>query len=189
MILESDRISFHPWSLSLKNEFFTLTQDQGFNRFLISKYRQESLVEAENWIEESISLQEKYGISKWALFEKSTGNLIGLGGLSPWRFHEEDLFDITYRLRESAWGQGYGTEAAGAICNYGFTQLHLPQITATITPDNFASKKILNHWEFQYDQRILLHGVSTDLYRLKAKLWRFKVFDGKDSAANKSREN
>lgn len=165
-ILATDRLSLHPWSLSMIQDFFELTQDEGFNQFLISKYRQESLAGAEVWIRESMALQEQRGLSKWAIVENKTQNLIGLGGLSPWKFKDEDLFDITYRLRESAWGKGYGTEAAVAICDYGFKKLRLNEITATITPDNRPSQKILNKLGFIYDQRILLKGVDTDLYRL-----------------------
>ena len=74
--------------------------------------------------------------------------------------------DITYRLKSSAHGQGYGPELAQALVDYGFKTLGLTQITATITPDNVASKKIAQKLGMQFDQRIELLGVATDLYRL-----------------------
>jgi RimJ/RimL family protein N-acetyltransferase len=79
---------------------------------------------------------------------------------------EEQLVDITYRLKESAWGKGYGLELATALRDYGFETLNLPQITATITPDNVPSKKIAEKLGLRFDRQIILHGVLTDLFRM-----------------------
>jgi len=89
-----------------------------------------------------------------------------MGGLTPWRWEGEELVDITYRLKSSAHGQGYGSELAQALVDYGFKTLGLTQITATITPDNVASKRIAQKLGMQFDRRIELLGVATDLYRL-----------------------
>ncbi len=105
---------------------------------------------------------------KYAVWEIETGKLLGMGGLTPWDFNGEKLIDITYRLRESAWGKGYGLELAKALVEYGFNTLKLPEITATITPDNKASKAIAAKLGFKLDQKIILKSVPTDLYRLGA---------------------
>ena len=57
-------------------------------------------------------------------------------------------------------------ELADALRNYGFEQLKLKEITATITPDNIPSKKIAERLGLKFDKKIVLLGVETDLYRL-----------------------
>jgi RimJ/RimL family protein N-acetyltransferase len=93
-----------------------------------------------------------------------------MGGLTPWTWEGERLVDLTYRLRESSWGRGYGKEAAVALLRHGFEDRGLSQITATITPDNLASRKIANALGMAFDRSIVLKGVATDLFRLKKTL-------------------
>jgi [ribosomal protein S5]-alanine N-acetyltransferase len=155
----SERLLIRAWKESDAEAFYELTQDEGFNLYPINVYRQKSIDTAREWIRKAKG--------KLAVFEKESGKLIGMGGLTPWAWEGEELFDITYRLRESAWGKGYGWELAEALVHHGFRQLGLEQITATITPDNLPSKKIAEKLGMKFDRHILLLGVPTDLYRLR----------------------
>jgi ribosomal-protein-alanine N-acetyltransferase len=155
----SERLLIRAWKESDAEAFYELTQDEGFNLYPITVYRQKSIDTAREWI--------RNVKGKLAVFEKGAGQLIGMGGLTPWTWEGEGLFDVTYRLRESAWGKGYGWELAEALVNHGFRELGLEQITATITPDNLPSKKIAEKLGMKFDRHILLLGVPTDLYRLR----------------------
>jgi ribosomal-protein-alanine N-acetyltransferase len=155
----SVRLLIRAWKESDAEAFYELTQDEGFNLHPINVYRQKNVDTAREWIRKVKG--------KLAVFEKESGKLIGMGGLTPWTWEGEELFDITYRLRESAWGKGYGWELAEALVHHGFRELGLEQITATITPDNLPSKKIAEKLGMKFDRHILLLGVPTDLYRLR----------------------
>jgi len=154
----SERLLIRAWTESDAEAFYELTQDEGFNLYPINVYRQKSIDTARAWI--------RNVKGKLAVLEKDSSKLIGMGGLTLWTWEGEDLFDITYRLRESAWGKGYGWELAQALVHHGFRELGLEQITATITPDNLASKKIAEKLGMKFDRHILLLGVPTELYRL-----------------------
>lgn len=156
--MQTNRLSIREWNEADAQAFFELSQDAGFNLFPINVYRQASVESARDWIRKTKG--------KYAVIEKSSGLLIGMGGLTPWTWESEELVDITYRLRESAWGRGLGWELAEALVQHGFQTLKLPQITATITPDNLPSKKIAERLGLRFHKRILLLGVETDLYRL-----------------------
>jgi RimJ/RimL family protein N-acetyltransferase len=155
----SKRLLLRAWQESDAESFYELTQDEGFNLHPINVYRQKSVDTAREWIRKVKG--------KFAVFEKESGQLIGMGGLTPWTWEGEELVDITYRLRESAWGKGYGWELAEALVHHGFRELGLDQITATITPANLPSKKIAEKLGMTFDRHILLLGVPTDLYRLR----------------------
>lgn len=158
-MIVTGRLKIAPFSESDAQSFFELTLDDGFRAFPITDYRQKDLASAREWIRQ---VRGKYGV-----WERQSGALIGMGGLSPWEWEGEPLVDLTYRLRRSAWGQGLGPEMAQALVTFGFNELQLRQITATITPDNLASQQIAQRLGMKFDRHILLLGVPTDLYRLR----------------------
>jgi ribosomal-protein-alanine N-acetyltransferase len=154
----SERLLIRAWKETDAEAFYELTQDEGFHLHPITIYRQKSIDTAREWI--------RNVKGKLAVFEKGSDQLIGMGGLTPWTWEGEELIDVTYRLRESAWGKGYGMELARALVDHGFYELRLEQITATITPDNLPSKKIAEKLGMKFDRHIRLLGVPTELYRL-----------------------
>lgn len=159
-MIKTSRLLIKPWTAEDAAAFYELSLDAGFTLFPINVYLQTSVESAREWI--------KASAGKYAVWEIESGKLIGMGGLTPWSHNEEKLIDITYRLRESAWNKGYGLELASGLVDYGFNILKLPEITATITPDNKASKAIAAKLGFKFDKPIILKSVPTDLYRLGA---------------------
>jgi ribosomal-protein-alanine N-acetyltransferase len=170
MRILTERLELTSWSEEHAEAFFDLTQDNGFNLYPITVYRQKSPDAARQWLRESMALRAQTGFGKVAIWERNSDRLVGMGGLTPWTWEGERLVDLTYRLRESSWGRGYGKEAAVALLRHGFEDRGLSQITATITPDNLASRKIANALGMAFDRSIVLKGVATDLFRLKKTL-------------------
>ena len=158
-MISTSRLEIKPFTDADAQSFFDLASDDGFNAYSIKIYRQQNLETARQWIIDNQN-------SKWAVWEKSSGILLGVGGLTPWELEGEKLVDITYRLRSLAQGKGYGLELAKALVEYGFNKLNLKEITATITPDNIPSIKLAEKLGMKFDQTIILFGVTTDVYRL-----------------------
>lgn len=153
----ANRLVIRPFTENDAEEFLKLSRDDGFNAYPINIYRQENSESALQWIKNA---RGKYGV--W-----ENEKLIGMGGLTFWNWEGEELVDITYRLRESAWGRGLGWELAVSLRDYAFDVLKLPEITATIMPTNLPSRKIADRLGFKFDRKIILKGVDTELYRLK----------------------
>lgn len=59
--------------------------------------------------------------------------------------------DIGYVLRQDRWGQGYGTETARILIDFGFATLGLHRIEAICDPENIASRRILEKAGMQYE--------------------------------------
>jgi ribosomal-protein-alanine N-acetyltransferase len=166
-MIKTKRLEIRPWTEDQAADFFELAQDNGFTLFQISNYKQSSVESAREWIRKARALNQETSLGKWCVIESASGKLLGLGGLTPWKFGNEDLIDITYRLRESAWGKGYGMELAEGLVRWGFDEFGLKEITATITPDNIASKKIADKLGMVFDQKIILLDTPTNLHRLR----------------------
>jgi ribosomal-protein-alanine N-acetyltransferase len=84
----------------------------------------------------------QYGFGLWATIHKETGEFIGRCGLLPWTIEERSEVEVAYLIAKEYWGQGLGTEAAQAIRDYGFEQLHLSRLICLIDRANQASIKV-----------------------------------------------
>ena len=165
-MIATDRLIIQPWARDHAEKFFELSQDKTFNAYPITRYAQQNIESAHAWIENEMTIHLETGFGKLGVWLEDTHSLIGMIGLTPWRFDGESLIDLTYRFRQSALGKGYGAEAAVALISYAFHSLQLDQITATITPDNLPSIKLADHLGMKFFRRSVLKDVDTDLYRL-----------------------
>jgi RimJ/RimL family protein N-acetyltransferase len=83
---------------------------------------------------------EGYGF--WAAIEKPTGEFLGWFHFYP----QEEASDeavLGYRLRKSAWGQGYATEGSRALIRKGFTEFGVQRVIAEAMAANLASRRVM----------------------------------------------
>ena len=73
---------------------------------------------------------------------KDTGKVIGQCGLLAQIVDEVKETEIGYTLARKYRGQGFATEAAKAIKNYGFNKLKFNRLISIIDPKNIASQKV-----------------------------------------------
>ena len=78
----------------------------------------------------------------WATIHKTTNQFIGRCGLLPWEIEGRAEVEVAYLLAKPYWGQGLATEAAQAIVDYGFEQLHYPRLICMMYPANQASVNV-----------------------------------------------
>ena len=93
------------------------------------------------------ALQRDYGHSFWIVERKEDGALLGFCGLkrvdSPGGEAMHGEFEIGWRLREDAWGQGYAREAAIAALDQAFSCFGAPHVVALTVPENTASHGLM----------------------------------------------
>jgi RimJ/RimL family protein N-acetyltransferase len=83
------------------------------------------------------------GYGFWAAIEKSTGEFLGWFHLRPPEGHRLDDVELGYRLRKSAWGKGYATEASRALIRKGFAELGARRVFAETMAVNLASRRVM----------------------------------------------
>lgn len=157
-MFETQRLIVKAWTDEDAESFLNLSRDRGLTDNTITLYEQKTLEDAKDWI--------KKNPTKWAVWEKASHSIIGLGGITPIAFENEILPDVTYRIRESHWGKGLGPELARGIVDYAFQVQKRAELTITITPENLSSAKIGLGLGFTFEKEIMLYGVKTHLYRL-----------------------
>jgi ribosomal-protein-alanine N-acetyltransferase len=103
-----------------------------------------------------------FGIGRWAMIEKATGNFMGWTGF---KFINETVnghinyYDLGYRMLPQYWGKGYATEAAKACLNYGINQLNLKPIYAIADDSNSGSKNVLIKVGFKPAETFMYHSI------------------------------
>jgi len=93
-------------------------------------------------VDRIIPWQTERGFTFWAVERKADGELLGFCGIkladtagSP----IEGAYEIGWRLREDAWGQGYAREAAIASLDFAFESLGADRVVAITFPGNLPS--------------------------------------------------
>jgi ribosomal-protein-alanine N-acetyltransferase len=121
-------------------------------------------------IEQSLELiknysqYEKYKMGRLTLIVKETNEIIGWCGL---KYHENsDEVDIGYRLKRSAWGKGYATEAAEVCIKDGFERLKLKNIVGQAMKDNLSSIKVFQKLGMTYVKDFVCGGQPSVFYRI-----------------------
>ena len=99
-----------------------------------------SAAEVAATIEESVRDFAASGYGIWVVESGSRTGLVGTAGLRPL---EESGLEIFYSLAPGAWGQGYATEAARAVVDYGLGALGLPEVLAEVDEGNTASVAVV----------------------------------------------
>lgn len=117
-------------------------------------------------IKDWISLVQKsydhYGYGPWAVIRKSPNQFLGYCGL----YLQEDVdgnneIEILYGLIRKSWGNGYATEAAMGVYEYGKNKLNLNRFVSLIEPHNIRSINVavrigmelrnrINRWSRNY---------------------------------------
>ena len=86
--------------------------------------------------------QRDYGHTFWLVERKADDKLLGFCGLKRANTDGTDLvgqFEVGWRLRESAWGQGIAKEAAIAALDLAFGRFGAPHVIALTVDGNVGS--------------------------------------------------
>ncbi|SDD17331.1 Protein N-acetyltransferase, RimJ/RimL family [Paenibacillus sp. UNCCL117] len=115
---------------------------------------------AEKWIEavrQSIEKGENYA---FAIVKKEDGALIGNMSMGVSLKHKRA--ELAYWIGKPFWGQGYATEAAKRIVQFGFEDLGLNRIQAAAMTRNPASYKVMIKIGMKYEGTFPQHVLKQE---------------------------
>ena len=143
-----------------------LLNEPGFTKYIGDKgVRTED--DARQYLREGpIDSYEKHGFGLYIVRLSGSGDAIGICGLL-----QRDGFDIPdlgFAFCEEYWGQGYASEAARAVLEYGRSELGLDRIIAMADAANEASVRVLEKLGFRFERKVTMPGdtVEVSLYRI-----------------------
>ncbi|ESR23562.1 GNAT family N-acetyltransferase [Lutibaculum baratangense] len=90
------------------------------------------------------------GLGWFAVFLRDGGAFIGNVILQPIQVDDAEDVEIGWHLLPRKWGQGYATEAAGALLDHGMRTLGLGRVVAVALPTNERSLRVIRRIGLPY---------------------------------------
>ncbi|MGK9164818.1 GNAT family N-acetyltransferase [Inquilinus limosus] len=149
MILVTARLRLRPWREGDRDAFAALAADPEVMRDLGGPLdRAASDVKLDRYR----AAFDRHGFCRWAV-ETLSDEFLGYTGIMPLGPDHPlgPSVEIGWRLRRSAWGHGYATEAAAAALADGFGRLGLGEVLAYTAPDNLRSQAVMARLRLQRD--------------------------------------
>lgn len=93
----------------------------------------------------------------WAIYPKEDSAYVGHAGIYPRPTSRKD-WEFVYFLNRQSWGKGYATEIARRVIEFGFEELNLPEVYATVDDVHSASIHVLekagmSFKNYEYDEK------------------------------------
>ena len=90
------------------------------------------------------------GYGFWAMERSSDGTFLGWVHFRPDHNSPADEPELGYRLRRSAWGEGYAAEASRAVIDRGFNEFGVRRVVAFTMAVNLASRRVMEKAGLRY---------------------------------------
>jgi RimJ/RimL family protein N-acetyltransferase len=109
------------------------------------------LEETRAWIDKALARWKADGFGHFVI--EKDGKVIGRSGFLVWdpdewrtgtlaELGDDAAVELGWLVAREHWGNGYATEAALALRDYGFRELGLPRLISLIAPGNDASVRV-----------------------------------------------
>jgi len=163
--LETLRLSMRDFTLDDVDDLYALNSDPRVMKY-IADGKPSTRDEVARQLRRFVRYPRLYpDLGIWHTSRRDTGAFIGFFALN-YTGKTTDI-EIGYRLLRNAWGQGYATEGATALAQYGFDDLGLDRIIGVTHPGNQASQRVLMKagladvgWGRYYDRRLRLFAAE-----------------------------
>lgn len=174
----TDRLVLRTWSDEDSDRFYAAMNTPEVMRHL------GGVQDRSEWdaaVSRIMGYQRDHGHTFWLMERKSDGELLGFCGLKRVNAEGSVLtgqFEIGWRLRESAWGEGYAKEAAIASLDLAFGTYGAPHVVALTVAANLESQGLMKRlgmrrrpeWDF-VDPRFGPDMNPTIVYAIDADDW------------------
>lgn len=144
-IAETERLLLREWGDGDSDRFYAVMNTPAVMRHL------GGVQDRATWdsgVGRILGYQRDHGHTLWLVERRSDGELLGFCGLkrvnSPGGEQLAGQFEVGWRLRESAWGQGYAKEAAIASLDLAFGRFEAPHVVALTVEQNIESQGLMN---------------------------------------------
>ena len=141
-MIETDRLIIRDFTFDDLETVHSLVQDPDIYKY--QHWGPNSYEDTKNYIKMCIDQQSETPRKSFELCitDKATGDFIGAIGIRIKSTSSKNA-DLGYWVRKDKWGNGIGTEATRGIIKFGFNDLKMNRIWATVSPENISSIRVL----------------------------------------------
>jgi RimJ/RimL family protein N-acetyltransferase len=144
VFLETERLVLRRFTMADAGDLVDLDADPDVMRFVTGGVPTSREEIEQEFLPAFLGYYQRYqGFGFWAAIEKATGEFLGWFHFRPRADAPAGEVELGYRLRRSAWGQGYATEGSRALIRTGFTEYGVQRVTAEAMAVNHASRRVM----------------------------------------------
>ena len=144
-VLTTDRLALRGWRAEDRAPFAEMNADPVvMEHFPATMTREQS----DGFVDRIEQHFAERGFGLWVV--EVAGDFQGFTGLQVPRFHtawmegrEQPVVEVGWRLRRSAWGKGWATEAAHACLRFAFDELHREEVVSFTVVGNLRSRAVM----------------------------------------------
>lgn len=151
-VLQTMRLTLSPCTPNDRADFIDLERDPEVMRFLNGGYA----VNRETANPDATFLMPM-GTEPYIWTARRTANGAFVGWFCLWPENER-LAELGYRLRRMEWGQGFASEGALGLVNWGFRSAGYEKIVATTMAINLGSRRVMEKIGLSYARTVMYDG-------------------------------
>lgn len=174
-VLVTDRLRLRPATDADADALFALHSDAFVLRYWDSPPWTER-ERADRFVATCVRMADEGTGARPVVERRSDGAFLGWCGVTRWD-PEHRSASVGYCFARTAWGQGFATEAAGALLRWAFEALDLNRVQAEADTRNAASARVLEKLGFRLEGTLredcVVDGVVSDswVYGLLRREW------------------
>lgn len=146
---ETERLVFRRYENEDENDFTALFTDA-----VVMKYVGDGVLtgeQAQAFWQKLFGRLYPQNFNIWAICAKDNSRYIGHAGIYLRPTNEKD-WEFVYFLKQSEWGKGYATEIARKVIKFGFEELNLSEIFATVDDEHLNSIRVLEKSGMKFER-------------------------------------
>jgi len=161
MLIETERLLLRPLTGQDEPALAAVLSDAETMRWYPRALTRE---EAREWIERQMG-RYPTGCGLLGMVEKQSGRLIGDCGPVWQEIEGTAELEIGYHVHRERWNQGFATEAARAVLDYGFRQFDVERVVSMIRPENRASRRVAEKNGLTVDRVVFWRNYDHCIYQ------------------------
>ncbi|WP_174616090.1 GNAT family N-acetyltransferase [Virgibacillus ihumii] len=164
MMLSTERLILRPYEDKDMDFLMSMLSDPEMVRFIGNGKIKDEIGAKQfmDWIYSAYEYGSEFGLHVMVL--KGEDAPIGHAGLVPQQVEERNEIEIGYWVKRPYWGQGYATEIAAALKNFGLQELAEQRLIALVQPGNVGSQKVAEKIGMKIENQIKLSGQDVFFY-------------------------
>ncbi len=151
-MIQTERLMLRPYRTDDIKPLFEIFSDEENMAFYPKPY---SIKEVEIIINNNMKSFEKDRIGFFGVIHNDSSNLIGNCGITIQNIDGVQEYEIGYHIHKNFWNQGYATEAACAMMEYGFSNLQLTKLCSYMAEDHTISRKVAENMGMIVEKKYL----------------------------------
>lgn len=152
--LESERLYFRKMS---ENDFDIISSMLKDPCVMYAWEHDFSDEDVKEWITTNLERYKSCGLGYFIISDKFSGHTVGQAALMPDKIDGKMYYEIGYILIKNYWGNGYATEAAGALLNYAKLNYPDNEYILEIRPENMKSIRVAERLNAKLSGEFIKH--------------------------------